>query len=1712
MIGSNIKAIREFKKISIETIVRRLGIFTKKYLDIEKNIVKPDDETLKKIANILNVGYQDIINFNINEYKEKQKELDYRNIESIEVTKIESNKSNPIIKPILLTPSEVLKKDLSNQLYSENTFNAKDDEDPFNFLITTEEKTFSPRLLNAIEPYFIDGVAKSLFYSEFNTGLKKGDRVFIVNGIYDSYKLIRSNKYKRGRDGYKVLHIDKCKIVLDINYTGLKPWKQEDDTIGYPVNLYYVKNYDDFKLVNRQLSTASGVVDNKFNYNNHNFIYVDKDYDAISDWGLNGGLKGAPGFFVRNGINGWKNVTNEFLLGNLNSVISPSVNIPFNGRIKVIDGEFTYILPNGEELFFEEGKTYKFDLIDTQDQTYPRWIQDIDYNRVFITKANFRNGEFKGTFNSGLYGNADTTIKWSSPPAKWNTGTLYNTYWEKGEFNSIYTLKESYYSELDPLGNPVQKLNGFNNNGRGYSLIVDSLVDNMIINNATIVNTKFGEIATYSVVSDYINSIDTEFNTTINRGYFIECDFENCNINNSLIVDSNTVNSKLTNVKTVSSQHLDVVIDNSAILNKNSINVIGYDEYNLSVNNSVNDVSHKLYRFYVNEFDFNKLKLGDYFYINGININNELINFFDKKFKISSWTEYVDFFSGDLPTLPSNIPSNTFYKRGIDMAVFLSTPLDNSKLYNSYRLTPLQLTTKVIEDNPNKLFSIDIMVSTYDTDGIKISSSDKFKNLNLDFNIERKISSSQDQTMPKTLAFTIDFNTTFISKGDIESGIVNNTDWNTGNHIQPNNDTCITPITNEGGQLSIQLTSDKNLIVNLNRNINKLEINRNTIKIKDIVYLNSVYYKLGTNFTRLNDSYEVMAVTDGQLTLKEIGSSVLANLALGGEFTTKLENRYNYVHLTKITNSNIKEGLFNRSYLTNNTIFNKNLNVEDKDFLNISNIKKLSIINSLFDNNNNKLNKAIYINSHINSGNDSWNDGIIYDSIWNSTIFNKGLFKKSLWINGQFNGGIFYQSNSFNAKPTTLSPSIESNQIYSYYRKGETITQPNSEYAWKNGTFNNGLFEMSDFENGIFNDGLFYQSNFYNGIIKNGVIGNKNLAIEQTNIFNGTIEYCNVVNASLVAKDTSLSGNVIKSILWKNGIFDSGVFGNHSQSTAIWENGIFNGGNFTNTAKWKNGTFNNGKFTSYFGYNLFNTTTKQNYSWEEGIFNGGIFGNADLEKNSLWFNGEFNGGKFIGKVWNNGIFTGGEFIGSGIENSPFTPGAIGNISDPINTKLNNAQSFVDSFKTNFYGLWRNGIVSSQKDRLIKDKEVSNSNSTQITFKNMLWLNGVFSYLKGNFENSIWLKGKFEKGIFYKSSFNPFVKRSNNPNYSFEESDDCIWINGNLKESDFYYSEWKDGLYQIGNSYGMIWNTGVNEYMNAFNIWWKDGIWKNGNWYGSFIPYNGSLEGDDILTLFYKKLLKRISDKKQTDDYHLWNIFEDVSIQKEISSGTASQIVDTEDIVVETTTYYPLKSCNTSDTKTYYTNIEPGLNNQQYKKVNDFYTYNSSKNNLTLTSAPDNFISDLVIMTNTAGCPVTNNIIYYQLRSCDNNDTTVYYTDIVPLLNLQRFKRIINSQIEYYVYINTFETLSSPPSQLINVSIETGQTQCPPISNAECWRLDSVPFGGCQIQYKNENGTIINLTIPAEDVGLCYTICATEIISDPCGFMFIDSSCTNCNCN
>ena len=58
--------------------------------------------------------------------------------------------------------------------------------DPIASINETVKRSFSPRLIKWVEPYEVKGILKTLFYTEVNSGLKVNDRVFIINGNYDS--------------------------------------------------------------------------------------------------------------------------------------------------------------------------------------------------------------------------------------------------------------------------------------------------------------------------------------------------------------------------------------------------------------------------------------------------------------------------------------------------------------------------------------------------------------------------------------------------------------------------------------------------------------------------------------------------------------------------------------------------------------------------------------------------------------------------------------------------------------------------------------------------------------------------------------------------------------------------------------------------------------------------------------------------------------------------------------------------------------------------------------------------------------------------------------------------------------------------------------------------------------------------------------------------------------------------------------------------------------------------------------------------------------------------------------------------------------------------------------------------------------------------------------------------------------------------------------
>ena len=1339
-------------------------------------------------------------------------------------------------------------------------------------LITETNKTFSPRIINWVEPYEIKNIRYTLFYTDVDTNLKVGDRVFIINGNYDSDLLIQSNKYRRGRDGYKILYIDKCRIVLDIKYTGVKPYLDEvEDNF---IKIHYIRDYYEFIHANRNITTRDGNVNNKFSYYQNNIAFIDQDYSTSINWGFNNGVSGTPGFFVRDSSFNWTDITSPLInSGSYSYALSPTYsNVD---RIKILNGDFKY---GGTQ--FREGFVYQW----VVGPTYSRWEVDPRYFRPMITKSNFRDGNFKGIWNSGLFGQQSKRIKWEGDTSTWNVGTLVNTTWLKGDFNSIFTSPESYFSSFDSYGLPYQKVNAPDNAGRGYNFVFDSNFESVTIKNGSIYRATFGtSSATYSVVENEIMSYQTPYKINTEKAFFDSCTFYNSYLLKSELKNCNTENSKIEKSKSINSYLSNSVFKTSNYNSENIIKIFGYDEFNASEYQTsgstfsyINNVTQKVYKFYIDKTGYQRLKNGNIFYIKGLKFNNnirEVINFFDKKFRIDSYTEYVD----DLFT------QTTSGKRGIEVSTFLSTPSDNSYKYTSVEngLGGDYYTRTYATSSNNKYYSLDIWVSTYDTTLNSIIPTSAAP----DFNTGGTASVDSPFNNPSSLGNIVDISNAYIVDSDFDSGLFESSNWNSGEHIEESNDTNITTPGYSGGTYNLSFNTNGYIVATTSYDLNYPE--SNGFKVGDVVYLDSVDFISGSTASRLPDSYKIVSISNGVYQLQELitgtTSQILPLTASTGYFATNLaQNRLGNLRKLKIKKADIKSGLFRRSYITDSLIQNTNYDQHDRDLINLDKIRNLIVSDSIFSNNANYLSTATYVNSVFLSGSDVWYSGVVKDSIWIGLTFGNGVIRDSRWVSGVFEDGYFYNSRTFNANATSSNPYYYSENTNSYYKDGGSL--PNNRNSWQDGVFLSGEFIKSDWEFGTFSNGRFYYSKWYDGIFKNGTIGSNQLSVTDTHFYNGTVSYATVENATLYAIDTSYPVDKNQNITWINGVFNNGLFGSDILQplthSATWLTGQFNGGQFVTKGKWKDGTFNGGKFISGYGWTQSDYLTASYYGWEKGTFNGGEFGNANGLTNSTWYTGSFNNGIFKGRVWNNGIFSYGEFQGSG--QSP--------IGGPT---CASASIFVDSYSYSYWGLWRNGIFTETKDKFIKDDKlfttlvrsrIPERRKSPAKFKNGLWISGTFSHFNGQMSSSVWLDGAFTRGRFISSSFNPYVKRNGSATASFNLNDNtCYWENGSLENSDFYISRWKGGNFILGTATGAIFENGVASYMNAFNVFWQNGLWRNGNWYGSSFDFNYEVTDD-----YVKQILYRGMSWSGTSSCHVWNVFlESTDNEATVISATAN---------------------------------------------------------------------------------------------------------------------------------------------------------------------------------------------------------------------------------
>jgi len=1284
----------------------------------------------------------------------------------------------------------------------------------------SEPLNYTSRLLNYVEPYYINGIAKTAFYTEVNTNLTKYSKVFMLNGFNDSEIFISKGKYAKNADGYKVLYVDKCKVVLDIDFNGVTQSYIEDE-FDKCIKVYNVRSQREFDYINKLfVDSYVGSQVSKFEkgYTN-NIIYTDTAFSGTSSGiGVNSGLNNVRQFWGRVG-NNWEDMTSTF---NYNSFTFSNdyytAGLTNNGRIYIVGEDITHqditgVLVNT----YKQRNVYKF----TDPTISNSWKIDITHKAPIITKLNFRQGIFRGKHNDGIFGSYLKEENWYGTQSSWTSGFFVNGNWESGTMESKSgTSEASYYSSIEN-GVPVQTTDFSNNKGFGYNYVLDSNVYSGRIDNGNFINCNIGITNSGLTAIDGYFGLTNSFSLITAGGLYNYCNIKGAEITNSSTLDSIVDNCYLNETKTLNSQITESYSKGGEFSINGGISIISADIMSYIPNNVSGSTSSSIrgvLKLYISDKDYGRLDTFDNFFITKINKDYILSSLdSDQKIILPYETRYV------LDSFWAFKVANT----NQDCFASLKSKFDNiNKVEVEYILSNY---INIRSTNDNYYASIDIDLGKY-----------------LAFYLNRTYVYLNQSIIKKDNVQNL-FLKTYISNSDFRNGVINGIKWTSGSNTNyPSNIIKI-----ENGLLKITKVDTDKIEIYLSEPVST--INDNQLKVGSYAWIDSIYASASTIsisgvYKITNASY---SVTPTEATVILSNSSLISPLLIGTTFSVP-NSLPTYVSVNKllIDSSEINNGLFERTLFKNSTFVSEEFNNIDRNITN-SNIEKLRLVNLLFKDNNNTIKNGLVHKSHILDAN--WVSGICNNSIWKGTTFGNGVFNSGIWEQGSFNNGYFQ-----NSRGITLSTVDYSS--YQHYKN------------WFDGTFNNGYFYNSVWLSGTFNNGKLYNSDWYGGIWNNGILGDKNIPTMNTSM--GSLTNIGIGSTQTfwydgIVENAQIGGDGI--VYWYGGKFNNGKFSSNNTTSlkeSIWYDGEFNGGDFADLARWKNGTFNKGKFRSYYGWTMSSSTYSTDYSWENGIFNGGQFGVGNYATNSTWYYGEFNGGIFQGRVWNNGVFENGNFNGGStysviVDESLFT------------------ESFTQSYYGLWRNGWVTNIKHRAVTNQLISTNNLRSNEVPMqkyaSLKNMIWIDGSFDHPSGVIENSAWLSGSFKKGNFKDGVFNPYIRRSwfdssFGTHSVFNTTFDCVWENGVFDNGIFYMSDWKDGQFLNGTMSGARWVNGVWNYGYAKNIYWTNGIWKNGTWDGSPFNYTNLISNNDMISDKDRDIILRISNIHRTGKVHLINAF------------------------------------------------------------------------------------------------------------------------------------------------------------------------------------------------------------------------------------------------
>jgi hypothetical protein len=1330
--------------------------------------------------------------------------------------------------------------------------------------ISGKSRKFSSRLINFIEPDEIGGFAKTKIYTEVNTNLVVGDRVFIINGNYDSNDKVKKDRYRAGNDGYRILKIDKCAITIDLDYNDALPWNETK--FDEHIKVWSCFSDSEALYLSQVRVNSTSTEQYRFEIGLDNILYSNGTYSTIFG---NVGV----GFYVLNeptpGTYSWFNMTNIYDINNINTYVSASQ----SGNVVVMGNDFTHINGSGNATDYKTSFVYEFD------SPTATWKVNHTYREAIISKSNFRRGEFNGSWSDGVYGSYDNRINWKkNEKSLWQSGVAVNTNWISGDIQSLSDsiVQDSYYSTIDN-GLAKQTTDKSNNRGNGYNYFLDCSIQSSVVTNGNFINAQLGKLSyTASAVPNYITGTTFSTDVTIKSGKIADSFIYNGNYSNVKVQSTNVLEGKFSNSSVLNSHISKSVLSNSKFKADSSIVITDISKFFYTTIDGKQTVRYKLY---INETDIHKLSNLESFYLKGIKFDKDAtFDKFENVFYLNKYNEEIKMFSG--ASMAGEI--NCVVKTAAENTVRDETTFAYFTFFGIGLVLPI--TTQVADiEKP----SLDITME-YNFPGFiaSITTAKQWYDWVLKFNRLDVIE------------------TPYIIDAEYESGYMDNSTWEYGNLINNYN---YQVSQNANNQLDISVGSTQSLQINLKYSALNTSWLDNNFTPGDVIYLDNIVWipvsspdpmsatmSETTQAYSLNGAYTVTTMAFSGSTrvlyLDALDSEAITNL--NTMYNTRLLIQTNYgfnsgffytydattnpsnissyfgmnmpnflsISKVKINKSTVQSGVFARTFFKNSTIANRNFNNFDTSLVR-TNVDTLKVINFLFTSDVTDVDSQYYDavngtyfkqtrlgnNTNIKSGifyncvfdYPTFTSGIVYDSYWVKGTFTNGLIKQSMWNSGIFKNGIFADSTNQNATgdfepivwtwtTNPVNPVLYRSWMQSPYG-----------YTWHNGTFENGEMYNSIWYNGDKLNGKIYNTYWYFGNHYNGEFGDTRFSIEKNSMLSG--HWYNGV-----ARNATLGSTWLDTFIWENGEFNDGIFQGNSPAPVYWIDTSYVSGNLglfiNDSTNVDNGVYGTGSkiFINKFSDSL--NTSYNDAAVITGVQKTGTysvvitdlpFGNSSVMESgaifknfAVWKNGNFNGGYFQGNAafWMNGNFNNGYF------------GADGYSFDhaQIITQGELTYAPFDEVRHNFITNWHNGNFNNG----VFDSSWADGSFNDGRFQGKVWKNGVF--MKGTFTSN----AATFSAVAGKTQFNNFFL---NPTASFRG----LWVNGTViddtrklnKDKKLFTTliRRKD---EVKNNNKVLfenvkWINGTVDHSNAefTNSMWMNGVWKNGTWTnGYFNPF------------------------------------------------------------------------------------------------------------------------------------------------------------------------------------------------------------------------------------------------------------------------------------